>query len=137
MKFVENNIIEYSQLMNLYKSVAWTGYTDFPNKMQTMLTKSLWWCACWDGETLIGLIRVVGDGVSIVYVQDILVDPRYQRLGIGGKLMDKMMATFTAVRQIVLITDNKEETRRFYESVGMQSLEKTHGCGYIRYNFEC
>jgi len=35
-----------------------------------------------DGEDLIGLIRVVGDDTSIIYIQYILVKEEYKRQGI-------------------------------------------------------
>ena len=41
-----------------------------------------------DGEKLVGIIRAVGDGYSVLFIQDILVLPEYQRKGIGNRLMD-------------------------------------------------
>ena len=34
-----------------------------------------------DGDAVVGLIRLVGDGFSSVFVQDLIVLPTYQRQG--------------------------------------------------------
>ena len=33
------------------------------------------------------MVRVVGDGASVILIQDLLVHPEYQRKGIGDQLM--------------------------------------------------
>ena len=43
------------------------------------------------GRRLVGLVRVVGDGASIAYVQDLLVHPDWQRRGIGARLLRDAM----------------------------------------------
>ncbi len=137
MRFEENKMIELEDLTNLYQSVQWTAYTQHPTKMEKILVGSLWWCACHCDQELAGLIRVVGDGVSIIYVQDILVNPKFQRQGIGSKLFEIMLERYADnIRQIVLITDNEKRTQKFYTSLGLKSLEETHARAYVHYNFE-
>ena len=41
----------------------------------------------WDGSRLVGSIRVLTDGYFFATVPEILVDPSYQRRGIGRHLM--------------------------------------------------
>jgi len=40
---------------------------------------------------IVGCARVVGDGGIYLYVQDVIVRPRYQGRGIGARLMDRVM----------------------------------------------
>ncbi|CAM3663988.1 GNAT family N-acetyltransferase [Erysipelothrix urinaevulpis] len=137
MKFKENEMIELEKLEHLYQSVQWSGYTNHRVKMEKMLEGSLWWCACWIDQELTGLIRVVGDGVSIIYVQDILVNPKYQRQGIGSRLFKIMMNRYAStIRQIVLLTDDEQKTHQFYTSLGLKSLDEVHAKGFVHYNFE-
>jgi ribosomal protein S18 acetylase RimI-like enzyme len=42
----------------------------------------------WDGSRLVGSIRVLTDGYFFATVPEILVDPSYQRRGIGRHLME-------------------------------------------------
>jgi GNAT superfamily N-acetyltransferase len=46
----------------------------------------------WDGDALIGSVRVLTDGYLFATVSEILVDPSYQRLGIGRELMRQALA---------------------------------------------
>lgn len=72
----------------------------------------------YDADKLVGIIRAVGDGYSIVYIQDIIVLPEYQRKGIGTLLLDKILSEYKNVYQKALMTDNTEKTIQFYKSVG-------------------
>lgn len=84
---------------------------------------SLTCISVWEGDKFIGLIRVVGDGHSIIFIQDPLVDPNYQRQGIGKQLMQKVLAKYPNVYQCHLVTDKTEKTINFYENLGFQKLE--------------
>lgn len=127
--------INMDEMMHLYESVQWLGYTKYPDKMMALIPNSLWWCAAHDKDELIGLVRVVGDGVSVVLVQDILIHPDHWRKGIATHLMKLALEEFKNVRQFLLITDNEEQTIKFYESLGLKTLDNYKGVGFIRYNF--
>ena len=72
----------------------------------------------WEADRLIGLARGLSDDVSIFYVQDILVHPDWQGQGIGRALLGNCLERFAHVRQTILLTDDEERQRRFYESLG-------------------
>ncbi|HXT14297.1 MAG TPA: GNAT family N-acetyltransferase [Gemmatimonadaceae bacterium] len=42
----------------------------------------------WDGSRLIGSVRVLTDGYFFATIPEILVDPDYERRGIGRRLME-------------------------------------------------
>jgi GNAT superfamily N-acetyltransferase len=42
----------------------------------------------WDGRRLVGSIRLLTDGYFFATIPEILVDPAYQRHGIGRRLME-------------------------------------------------
>jgi len=42
----------------------------------------------WDGERLVGCVRMLTDGCFFSTVTEVLVDPAYQRRGIGRRLME-------------------------------------------------
>ncbi len=120
------------EILNLYTSVGWTAYTDDPASLKAGFQNSLLILAAYEGNQLLGLIRTVGDGQTIVYIQDILVLPEYQRKGIGSALMKAVMERFQAVRQIVLATDNTPKTIAFYESQGFRQMTKIGCCGFMK-----
>lgn len=111
------------QLVDLYDSVGWTRYTDDPDLLAAGVLGSLRVATAWDERgNLIGLARAVGDGHTIVYLQDILVRPQWQRMGVGRWLVAEVFAPFKHVRQQVLLTDDEPRQRRFYESLGFKEI---------------
>lgn len=86
----------------------------------------------YDGDKLVGFIRNVGDGFSIVIAQDIIVLPEYQRQGIATHLLKKVMDRFSSVYQPELMTDNTPKTISFYQSVGFDRADDMGCCSFIR-----
>ena len=80
-----------------------------------------------DGEEIVGLVRLVGDGFSSVFVQDLIVLPSYQRQGIGSNLMKEALADYKDAYQIQLATEQTEKTLGFYRSLGFETLS-TYDC---------
>jgi len=134
IKYVENCKLELSQLVELYTNVGWIAYTKDPIKLEMAVNNSLFNIAAFDEHELIGLTRVVGDGISIIYIQDVLVKENYQRLGIGSHLLQQVLHKYNSVRQIVLMTDNTVKTNSFYEKNGMCSCTKYDGIAFVKYN---
>ena len=135
----ENNIfyketknIPCKLLFNLYKDVGWTNYTNNTKKLCKSLKKSLYVLTAWDRNILIGLIRVVGDGISIIYIKDLLILKKYQRKKIGTTLMKKTLEKFKDVRQKVLLTDNEQKTVLFYKSLGFIPGDKKNLIAFVR-----
>jgi GNAT superfamily N-acetyltransferase len=106
------------EVLALYKSVGWSMYTRDPARLERALTYSLTVLGAYEGKQLVGLIRAVGDGETILFIQDLLVLPEYQRRGIGKQLIEALLARFPEVRQRVLLTDDDPKTRSFYKAAG-------------------
>ena len=115
------------EILPLYESVGWTAYTDRPDVLRKGFENSLLCLAAYEGDGMIGLVRAVGDGQTVVLIQDILVHPAYQRRGVGTKLADALLKRFPNVRQIHLLTDDTPKTVSFYESLGFKSVDAM-GC---------
>ena len=115
----EDVIPDIEQLLILYNDVEWYAYTDDKIKLKNAISNSLKVVTAWDNEKLIGLIRVVGDGYTIIYIQDILILKSYQGQGIGGYLLKLILERYKSIRQIVLMTEQTEKTINFYEKNGM------------------
>jgi GNAT superfamily N-acetyltransferase len=106
-----------AEILDLYGSVNWQRYTEDPDQLMRALEGSDVVIAM-DGEDLVGLARAVSDGETIVYVQDLLVRPSAQRQGVATQLMTWLLEPYAAVKQKILLTDDKEDQRLFYESLG-------------------
>lgn len=77
---------------------------------------------CFEGEHLIGMGRVVGDGVLYFYLQDIIVRPSHQNRSIGrqivSKLLEEALARAATGATIGLMSAKGKET--FYQHFGFQ-----------------
>ena len=132
MEIREYKIFNEAEILRLYRSVGWTAYTDHLEVLQKGFEKSMLTLAAYEGDQLLGIIRAVGDGHTIVFVQDILVFPEYQRKGIGTALLQAMLDRYSHVRQIELATDNTPKTIAFYKAMGFCELSKIGCCGFMR-----
>ena len=104
--------------------------------LEEAVKASLWQLAVYDKEELVAYIRLVGDGYSVIFVQDLLVRPDYQRQGIGTKLLEEALATFPHVYQRLLVTERSEKNLAFYQSLGFVELSEQACTGMI-YNYWC
>ena len=121
----------------LYDSVGWSAYTDDLDSLMRGLAGSAHVVTAWRGERLVGLARVISDGHTIAYLQDVLVDPEHQRRGIASELVGRAFAPFASVRQHILMTDAEERQRAFYESLGFREIRDfPHGGmrGFVRFS---
>ena len=123
IRYVDNPEIALVDVLPIYEAVEWTNYTQNPEMLEVAYKNSLHVLAAFNEKgILVGVLRAVGDGASILFIQDILVTPEYQHQGIGTKLLQQTLEKYKNVYQIQLATDNSMKTISFYESNGFTSL---------------
>ncbi|MNE19414.1 hypothetical protein D3C80_1124930 [compost metagenome] len=122
--FENSKVIAKEKLEKLYNDAGWSAYTRDLALLQQALSQSLEVISAWEGPELVGLIRVVGDGLTIIYIQDILVLNTYQHQRIATKLLQRILNQYPDVRQKVLLTDEAPEVRHFYEKNDFVSCDK-------------
>lgn len=135
IKIKEDIIPEIEEIMNLYEDAEWYAYTKDRIRLKNAIDNSLKVLTAWNNHKLVGLIRVVGDNHTIIYIQDILVLKEYQGQGIGSKLLNLILEKYKSIRQIVLMTDNTKETIGFYKKNGMVDTAEYNGVAFVKYNF--
>ncbi|WP_289014689.1 GNAT family N-acetyltransferase [uncultured Granulicatella sp.] len=130
--YVENPDVTVEDVLPLYEAVGWTNYTTKPEMLKAAFENSLHIIGAFNkDEKMIGVLRGVGDGASILFIQDILVYPEYQHQGIGTKLLQQTLEKYKNVYQIQLTTDNSMKTISFYESNGFTSLTSLNCVSFI------
>ena len=127
IKFTKETSVSIDDVLHLYQAVGWTNYTNQPQMLDQALSHSLTTYLARDGEEIVGLVRLVGDGFSSVFVQDLIVLPTYQHQGIGSALMKEALADYKDAYQVQLVTEQTEKTLGFYRSLGFETLS-TYDC---------
>lgn len=70
----------------LRELIGWGG---MPIEMaQSSIDNSLYIVSAYQGNQLVATGRVVGDGYMYFYIQDVIVHPESQGLGLGAKIME-------------------------------------------------
>ena len=132
----KQEIVKLEDVLHLYQAVGWTNYTNQPQMLEQALSHSLAIYVALDGDAVVGLIRLVGDGFSSVLVQDLIVLPIYQLQGIGNLLMKEALKDYKDAYQVQLVTEETERTLGFYRSMGFEILSAYNCIGMTWVNRE-
>lgn len=130
MQITEADAFDPDEMLALYDSAGWDGYTRDVGKLCRGLANShLVLTARDDSGALLGLARTVSDDESICYVQDIVVRPESQRRGIGRALVERLKERYAHCRFFLLATDHEStpegpRNHAFYRSLGFHSYEE-------------
>jgi GNAT superfamily N-acetyltransferase len=98
-----------------------TGWDMFHDKVvERSLSMDLFSVSVYEGNNIIGCGRVIGDGIMYFYIQDIIVHPDHQKIGIGTKIMleiEKFLESRTINNSFVGLMASKE-AKGFYLRFG-------------------
>ena len=133
MKFIESidKNLDIKKIQSLRDSVGWVNKRGY-KKWLEVLEKSFFVYSVWDNKKLIGMGRIVEDGIMCMFY-DVVVHKDYQNNGIGKMIMTKMVDEVKNkdYRSIGLFvsSENKDFLIPFYKkfefdlSVGMEFKE--------------
>ena len=113
-------------LLELYGAAGWQAYLE-PGLLREAYSRSLYALGAFDGGRLVGAVRAVGDGCTIILIQDLLVLPEYRRRGIGRLLLNRTLNDFPNVRQRLLLADDTPALNDFYSHTGFVPVAEL-GC---------
>lgn len=86
---LRENTINTDVYMELRRSVNWKELSEVQADMA--LKKSIVTICAYDKDIPVGMGRIVGDGVVIDYIQDLIVRPEYQNLGVGRLIIERLI----------------------------------------------
>jgi N-acetylglutamate synthase-like GNAT family acetyltransferase len=100
----------------LHKSTFWANDRQIED-LKIAVERSEPVVSAWDEDKLVGFARATSDGIYRAMIFDVVVDPDYQRLGVGRKLVETVLghACMQRVEKIYLMTTNQQS---FYERLG-------------------
>ncbi len=75
------------------------------------------------GEEIIGMGRVISDGASDAYIQDVTVTKAYRGKGIGSSIIQRLLLALkkTGLEWVGLVAENN--SRGFYEKLGFVAMK--------------
>jgi GNAT superfamily N-acetyltransferase len=117
LRFTDEPLAEVAPLVRLLRSVGWDRRTRDPARLARALEHTEAMVSAWDGDELVGFTRELGDGVFNAYLSMVVVDPRWQGLGIATRLLDMVMNGRTNVRFSLNAASGVEG---YYEGFGFE-----------------
>ncbi len=111
-------------IIELYRDASW--WQESPaarDAITAMIAGSLIFIVAVDEGKAIGMGRVISDGVSDAYIQDVTVLQAYRRQGIGAAIIDilRRESLKRGIAWLGLIAE--PGTTQFYEGLGFRTLD--------------
>ena len=134
IEYKEFGVEEIERVKEIYLAESWMAYLNDDESLKRAYENSLCCLGAYNGDTLVGFIRCVGDGEHIVMVQDLIVLPDFQRQKIGTTLFKMIWDKYDKVRMLQVNTDiDDERDNKFYQSFGMKPIASGYMISYFRF----
>ena len=125
---IEIRIVEswpIDEIVKLYKAGGWWKESYDSSLIQSMIKGSFVFAIVVDtiNDKAIGMGRVISDGISDAYIQDLIIMPEYRKKGIGKKLV-KTLIDYCISKKLVwigLIAEPGSED--FYKDLGLKNMK--------------
>ncbi len=132
----KENTITVQEYLYLRDSVHWIPLS--LEQAERALANSIYTVCAYDNGKPVGMGRMVGDGVVIVYVQDLIVHPDLQSRGVGKELLRRLISHAKEIRlpgtQLMLDLMCAKGREQFYSHMGFLARPtETLGPGMIMY----
>ncbi len=88
IRFVDSWSID--EIVELYRAGGWWKESYDTSLINQMIDGSFIFAVVVDttSDKAVGMGRIISDGISDAYIQDLIVLPKYRRQGLGKKLVD-------------------------------------------------
>ena len=109
-----------TEYLALFETTGWNdAYHLTPVDLAKALKESAFMVSAYDEGQLIGFGRVVTDSIHAM-IYDLIVAPDYQRQGIGGEILDRLVRHCQEVRIRDVQLFCARGKREFYEAHGFE-----------------
>ena len=114
-----------SRIATLYRRAPLLRHTDSAKNLEQAYERSQLVLSVWRGEHLVGVARVLTDGVQASYLCDLAVEPDVQGSGIGRLLIDEVMERCKGTE---LVLRDSNLSSGFYKHLGFTQVDN----GWVR-----
>lgn len=121
IEYSEEKIFTVEQVQKLFLSVGWVS-GEYPTRLYKALMNSSTVISAWDGDRLVGLIRVLDDSELVAYMHYVLVHPDYHGQGIAGHMVELVKGKYKDYLYIELMPEERKNAV-FYEKHGFQIMQ--------------
>jgi GNAT superfamily N-acetyltransferase len=114
------------EIIQLYQAGGWWTDSADSTKIPQVIQGSLAFAIVVDMATnkAVGMGRLVSDGVSDAYIQDMVILPEFRGLGLGKQLVNTLIEFCTSKHILWLGLIAEPGYASFYEDVGFRPMKK-------------
>ena len=117
---IKENIKSVDEFNELYDSVGWGAYDE--KIAQKALYNTFYSVSVYDDNRIVGYGRIIGDTICFLYIQDIMVKPKYQGKKIGTAIMNKLLEKINEIKKenpdLRVYLGASKNKEKFYEKFG-------------------
>ncbi len=121
IEYTEEKKFNMTQVQELFLSVGWIS-GQYPTRLYKALMNSSTVISAWDGDRLVGLVRVLDDSELVAYMHYVLVHPEHNGQGIAGHLVELVKKKYKDYLYIELMPEERKNAS-FYEKHGFQIMK--------------
>ena len=114
------------QIVALYRAAGWWDEAgDEARLVDAIIGGSHCFLAALEDGAIVGMGRAISDGASDAYIQDVTVRPDRRGLGIGGRIVRRLVRRLSddGIGWIGLIAEN--DSLEFYRQLGFSVMERS------------
>lgn len=123
------DIINWDSLIDLYfttDGVRGFGKIKDMNTIKESFLNTYLVASAWDGDKIIGAVRMISDGLCYGWIHDMAVHPDYRKQGIAEELMKILQS---GNEGLLFGLTSSFEAEGFYKKIGF----KKHKTAYAKY----
>ncbi|MDN7246945.1 GNAT family N-acetyltransferase [Planococcus shenhongbingii] len=121
IRITEEPPADFRAVFQLYRELAWDALGLTADDLEGMCQQSWFVSYAYHGDRLVGMGRILSDGVITGIICGLGVSPNHQGIGIGRKLMDQLIEQCDRHRIIPQLMCS-ESLEPYYETMGFEKF---------------
>ncbi|HGH1670345.1 GNAT family N-acetyltransferase [Bacillus thuringiensis] len=121
IRYTSEHPTDFNGLLSLYESLEWNSLKLTVNELERMCKQSWYAIYVLDDKRLVGMGRVISDGVITGISCGVGVLPKYQSSGIGKEIVKRLIQHCEqnkVIPQLMCV----EKLQSYYESIGFEAF---------------
>ncbi len=94
---LKEHILDTQAVIQLRSSVGWDSLSE--PTLSNALSRSIFFASIWHNNQPVAMGRIVGDGYQYFYLQDIIVDPAHQKLGLCQRITEHLVTQVKSIAE--------------------------------------
>ncbi|EDX57448.1 acetyltransferase, GNAT family [Bacillus cereus W] len=121
IRYTSEHPTDFNGLLALYESLGWNSLKLTVNELEQMCKQSWYAIYAFDDKKLVGMGRIISDGVITGVICGVCVMPEYQSIGIGKEIVGRLIQRCEqskVIPQLMCV----QKLQSYYESIDFEAF---------------